>query len=168
MRRPGSVSAYPGCVGEPLVESIAARPRPSLRPLVSSYVGYRIEGAPAGVHRGLPSRHLTFIVTLDGTVDLESMPDPHQPPGSFTALGGGLHSTPALIRHNGNQHGIQAALTPLGARTLFGLPAAERGERGLDAVLVAVVPDQHRGGVCLLYTSPSPRDRTRSRMPSSA
>ena len=24
------------------------------------------------------------------------------------------------------------------------------------------------GGVCLLYTSPSPRDRTRSRMPSSA
>ena len=25
-----------------------------------------------------------------------------------------------------------------------------------------------RGGICLLYTSPSPRDRTRSRMPSSA
>ena len=25
-----------------------------------------------------------------------------------------------------------------------------------------------KGGVCLLYTSPSPRDRTRSRMPSSA
>ena len=25
-----------------------------------------------------------------------------------------------------------------------------------------------RGGSCLLYTSPSPRDRTRSRMPSSA
>ena len=24
------------------------------------------------------------------------------------------------------------------------------------------------GGICLLYTSPSPRDRTRSRMPSSA
>ena len=26
----------------------------------------------------------------------------------------------------------------------------------------------NRGKVCLLYTSPSPRDRTRSRMPSSA
>ena len=25
-----------------------------------------------------------------------------------------------------------------------------------------------RDGICLLYTSPSPRDRTRSRMPSSA
>ena len=27
---------------------------------------------------------------------------------------------------------------------------------------------ESRGKVCLLYTSPSPRDRTRSRMPSSA
>ena len=26
----------------------------------------------------------------------------------------------------------------------------------------------HQGVICLLYTSPSPRDRTRSRMPSSA
>ena len=33
--------------------------------------------------------------------------------------------------------------------------------RGLEAVLVEVE-------ACLLYTSPSPRDRTRSRMPSSA
>ena len=29
-------------------------------------------------------------------------------------------------------------------------------------------PDQASDRVCLLYTSPSPRDRTRSRMPSSA
>ena len=28
--------------------------------------------------------------------------------------------------------------------------------------------EETRGVVCLLYTSPSPRDRTRSRMPSSA
>ena len=27
---------------------------------------------------------------------------------------------------------------------------------------------QDKGNICLLYTSPSPRDRTRSRMPSSA
>ena len=45
------------------------------------------------------------------------------------------------------------------------------------AVLTAVPPDTRLvvtssssvyGGTCLLYTSPSPRDRTRSRMPSSA
>ena len=34
------------------------------------------------------------------------------------------------------------------------------GKRGTMAVLVYIL--------CLLYTSPSPRDRTRSRMPSSA
>ena len=32
----------------------------------------------------------------------------------------------------------------------------------------AVVVNQVNGKCCLLYTSPSPRDRTRSRMPSSA
>lgn len=112
-------------MNEPLAEMVAGRPRPRLAPLVASYTGYRIEGAPPGVHRGLPSRHLTFIVTLDGTVDLASMPDPTQPPGSFSTLAGGLHSTPALISHNGHQHGIQLALTPLGARVLLGLPAGE-------------------------------------------
>ena len=35
------------------------------------------------------------------------------------------------------------------------------------ATLVLIFPD-HKTYICLLYTSPSPRDRTRSRMPSSA
>ena len=40
-----------------------------------------------------------------------------------------------------------------------------RGNVGIDDLVV----DNHpRGGGCLLYTSPSPRDRTRYRMPSSA
>ena len=49
------------------------------------------------------------------------------------------------------------------ARTMFkvqGLDLTIRGERNFPEVGGAVV--------CLLYTSPSPRDRTRSRMPSSA
>ena len=53
--------------------------------------------------------------------------------------------------------------------------ADEAMEMGADAVLVntaiAIVDDPSRMGLafnCLLYTSPSPRDRTRSRMPSSA
>jgi hypothetical protein len=77
------------------------------------------------VHRGLPSRHLTLIVTLGGTVDIVAMPDPAQPPASFTALAGGLHATPALISHDGYQHGVQLHLTPLGTRVLLGLPAGE-------------------------------------------
>ena len=110
---------------EPVVEMVAARPRPPLGPLVAGYAGYRIAGAEPGIHRGLPSRHLTVIVTLDGTVDLAAMPDPAQPPASFTTLVGGLHAAPVLISHDGHQHGIQLRLTPLGARMLLGLPAGE-------------------------------------------
>ncbi len=101
------------------MEMVAGRPRPRLSPLVAGYTGYRIEGAEPGVHRGLPSHHLTFIITLDGTVDLARMPDPTQPPDSFVTLAGGLHATPAVIRHDGHQHGIQLSLTPLGARVLL-------------------------------------------------
>ena len=36
--------------------------------------------------------------------------------------------------------------------------------RGLHVMAMAIAEDER----CLLYTSPSPRDRTRSRMPSSA
>ncbi|MQA13464.1 MAG: helix-turn-helix domain-containing protein [Pseudonocardiaceae bacterium] len=123
-----------------MVESVVATPRPPLRPLVASYTGYRVEGADPGVHRGLPSRHLTFIVTLGGTVDLVGLPDPGQPPSSFATLVGGLHSTPALISHDGYQHGIQLALTPLGARALLGLPAGELAATvvDLDTLLGAV------------------------------
>src|SRR5262249_28104239 len=117
---------------EPLVEMVTGRPRPQLAPFVAVYAGYRIEGAQPGVHRGLPSRHLTFIVTLDGTADLATMPDPARPPASFTTLAGGLHASPALISHDGHQHGIHLRLTPLGARVLLGLPAGELASTVVD------------------------------------
>ena len=39
---------------------------------------------------------------------------------------------------------------------------------GDEAVLEDITEFLQGKGICLLYTSPSPRDRTRSRMPSSA
>ena len=39
---------------------------------------------------------------------------------------------------------------------------------GVDSGFVYNYVDDEDNSVCLLYTSPSPRDRTRSRMPSSA
>ena len=41
---------------------------------------------------------------------------------------------------------------------------------GIEDELLTTKPVEERAfiGICLLYTSPSPRDRTRSRMPSSA
>ena len=60
--------------------------------------------------------------------------------------------------------GAPASLDALCSR--FGIDTAEREREGhgalLDSQLLATVY------ICLLYTSPSPRDRTRSRMPSSA
>jgi AraC-like DNA-binding protein len=106
-------------------EWVPHRPHPALRALVASAVGYRQEGMPAGVHRGLPSPHLTLIVTLDEPLRMAVHPDPRQVPGDYDALLGGLHTTPALISHPGRQAGVQLALTPLGARRLLGLPAGE-------------------------------------------
>ena len=54
------------------------------------------------------------------------------------------------------------------------LQVAENGEAGSELALhgegrcVAGKQVANLAGACLLYTSPSPRDRTRSRMPSSA
>ena len=99
-------------------------PPPRLRPFVSGYIGYRLAGAEPGRHRGLPSPELTFIVTLDDPLAIDAHPDPGQPAGSYDTLLGGLHTSPALVSHQGRWSGVQLGLTPLGARTLLGLPAA--------------------------------------------
>ncbi|MBM7806552.1 AraC-like DNA-binding protein [Geodermatophilus bullaregiensis] len=114
-------------------ESVAHRPSPALQGLVARAVGYRHEGLPPGVHRGLPSPALTLVVTLDDPLDVAAHPDPAQAAGRYDALLGGLHTTPALIRHPGRQAGLQLDLTPLGARRLLGVPAGALA--GLDCDL---------------------------------
>ena len=55
---------------------------------------------------------------------------------------------------------------------ILGTPARRKAIRAREAqeaeMLRASTTDGQAPGGCLLYTSPSPRDRTRSRMPSSA
>src|SRR5947209_8224576 len=116
------------------------RPGEPLRRYVAWYTGYRQRGIPPARHRGLPSPYLTMIVTLDEPLSIEAHPDPGQPPGEFGTLLGGLHSAPALIRHDGAQSGIQLALKPPGVRALLGLPAGELAEVDVpaEAVLGAV------------------------------
>ncbi|WP_079312325.1 helix-turn-helix domain-containing protein [Microbispora sp. GKU 823] len=112
------------------------RPAPALRPLVAWYSGYREAGVPPATHRGLPSPYLTMIVTLDDPLVVAAHPDPRTPPGSYDTLVGGLHTSPALITHDGRQSGVQLALTPLGARALLGLPAGELSGLDLDGAEV--------------------------------
>lgn len=101
------------------------RPAPALRPYVSTYCGYRMDAAPPSTHQGVPSGHLTFLLCLEGAVELLRMPDPARPPATFTAFVGGLHDAPAVIAQGSAQAGIQLGLTWRGARVLLGLPAAE-------------------------------------------
>ncbi|MEV4512740.1 AraC family transcriptional regulator [Dactylosporangium sp. NPDC049525] len=108
-----------------LSEYVRRPPGARVRPFVGWYSGYRETGVAPAVHRGLPSPFLTLIVTLDDPLQISSHPDPATPPGRYDTLLGGLHTTPATIVHDGRQSGIQIALSPLGARTLLGLPAGE-------------------------------------------
>ena len=100
-------------------------PAPPLRPFVAWYTGFRQAGVEPAVHRGLPSPYLTMIFTLDEPMQLDVHPDPNRPPTRYGTLIGGLHTTPAIISHQGRQSGVQVGLKPLGARVLLGLPAGE-------------------------------------------
>ena len=115
-----------------VAESVAYRPPALLQPYVESYVGYRYAGFAPGEHMGLPSRHLTFIVAFDAPLELRRLPDGSDRLTSFDALLGGLHTSPAVVCHDGSQHGIQLQVTPAGARGLFGLPAAELAKQVVD------------------------------------
>lgn len=124
-------------------EAVRGVPCAALRPHVAWYSGYRRQGVPPGTHRGLPSPYLTLIFTLDDPLTLLAHPDPAQSPGSFTTLLGGLHTSPALITHDGRQSGVQLALSPLGAQALLGLPSGELSGIDLDAdaVLGRLAPE---------------------------
>jgi AraC-like DNA-binding protein len=120
-----------------VAESVTHRPAAPLRRFVESAVGYHYAGFEPGVHRGLPSRHLTVVVSLDRPLDM-TLPDQNTPL-SLGTLVGGLHAAPVTIHHDGIQHGVQLQLTPLGARALLGAPASELAHQvvPLEAVLGA-------------------------------
>jgi len=108
------------------------RPHPALRALVSRYIGYRQHGVLLEVHRGLPSRHVTLIISLEAPVRLLGMPGTNQPPARRQGFVGGLHTGPALIAQDRVQAGVHLELSPLGVRTLLGVSAGELSGRVID------------------------------------
>ena len=115
---------------EAVWELVAGRPAGPLRAVVAEHHGYRQRGMPPARHLGLPSPWLTLIFTLDEPLHVARHPDPQQAPGQYLALLGGLHTTPAVIAHDGAQSGVQLQVSPLATRALLGLPAGELA--GLD------------------------------------
>jgi AraC-like DNA-binding protein len=123
-------------VADPITDMAMRRPAGALRPFVESYRGYRLEGHPPATHHGVPSRHLPLMVSFDRPV---VSVDNTGARTSRWAFVGGLHDKAATIVHDGNQHGMAIQLTPMGARTVLGLPggALAGGVVDLDAVLGA-------------------------------
>ncbi|MEO3813833.1 DUF6597 domain-containing transcriptional factor [Sphaerisporangium sp. B11E5] len=115
------------------VEMVLGMPAGPVRGLVDSYHGYREWGDEPGTHRGLPSPYLTVIITLEEPLQVAAHPDPRQKAGRYDTLVGGLHTSPALITHQGRQAGVQLGLSPLGARALLGVPAGELANVDVDA-----------------------------------
>ncbi len=122
---------------ETFVDGAVGRPAPPLRPYVTRYTGYWLDGFGPGTHQGLPSGSLTVVLSLGPPVDVTVMADPAQAPAAFDALVGGLHASPVTIAYERSQRGVQLDLTPFGARALFGVPAGSLGSAvvGLDELL---------------------------------
>jgi AraC-like DNA-binding protein len=70
-----------------------------------------------------------MVVGVGSPIDIATMPDPRQAPESFDALVGGLHTAPATIRYGTRIRCIRVELTPLGARSVLGVPAGALAER---------------------------------------
>ncbi|MFN2555452.1 MAG: helix-turn-helix domain-containing protein [Nitriliruptorales bacterium] len=114
-------------------------PPPHLRPYVSAAHGYRVAANPVGIHRGLPSRHVTLVVELNGPLRVSGLAKAVASHGVV----GGLHTTPALIDASRPQEGLQYALSPLAAGALLGVRAGDMGGRVVDlADVMGTAADQ--------------------------
>lgn len=82
------------------------------------YVGYTQHNVSLAVHRGLPSRSVTLIISLADPVRV--VDGPH-----LLAAVGGLHLGPVLISQDRFQRGLSLDLSPLGLRALLGVPSTE-------------------------------------------
>lgn len=114
-------------------EAVAVWPRGVLRQYVRECHGYRQREVEPAQHLGMPSPYLTVIFTLDEPLVVARHVDPQQSPGTYSAMVGGLHSSPALVVHDGAQSGIQLQMSPLAARPLAGLPAGELASLDVQA-----------------------------------
>src|SRR5262245_19989509 len=61
---------YHRAMDAPSAAWVIRRPAPALAHVVERYIGYRAVGFAPGVHRGLPSRHQTFIVGIGPAIDV--------------------------------------------------------------------------------------------------
>lgn len=73
-------------------------PHAVLQPLVSRYIGYEQHDVALSVHRGLPSRHVTLIISLQDPVRMSGRAGPVSVQGDQAHLAILAHSS-TVSRH---------------------------------------------------------------------
>jgi AraC-like DNA-binding protein len=92
-------------------------PHPALAPYIRSLAGW-YERTDGPVRRAEPpGARIVLVISFGPAMDVDGR--------RFRSFVAGLHDAPALTEHAGEGHGIQAYLTPLGARRLLGMPMGE-------------------------------------------
>lgn len=81
-----------------------------------------MSGYRPGRHIGVPSGDLIWVIDLGPGLNLGRADDR---PTVYSAPVTGLHTGPMTIHHDGTQHGVMVRLTPLGARSFFGVRSAD-------------------------------------------
>ncbi|NPC73622.1 AraC family transcriptional regulator [Corallococcus sp. AB004] len=108
-------------------EMALATPPPALAPLIRDYCGYR-EAMPQPMRRQeLPGVQVVLILEFGPL--LKHLDDAGQVTRHRSGFVAGLDERWSTTEHNGESHGLQVNLTPLGARRLFGLPMHELAHR---------------------------------------
>ena len=96
------------------------RPHPVVRPYIRRYIGYEQSDVGLAVHRGLPSRHVTVVISLRDPITVSARSETVR----AQALVGGLHTEPVLVSQDRTQCGLHLELNSLGVRTVLGVSAA--------------------------------------------
>jgi AraC-like DNA-binding protein len=92
-------------------------PHPALRRHIRTLTGWH-ERADGPVARDeLPGGRIVLVVSFGPRLEVDGR--------RYTSFAAGLHDGPAHTEHDGFGYGIQAYLTPLGARRFFGMPMGE-------------------------------------------
>jgi AraC-like DNA-binding protein len=118
---------------ETLSDSAVRLPAAALCPFVAHYAGIRAHGLPRGaVQHAAPSHYVDLIIGLNRPIDVVRMPSTVQQPGKFTALVGGLQAAPTSVLLEGSLDLLHLFITPLGVRSLLGVPSSALASRVID------------------------------------
>jgi AraC-like DNA-binding protein len=99
-------------------------PHPALRPHIRSLNGWYERADGPVVRDELPGGRVVLVVSFGPGMDVDGR--------RFTSFAAGLYDRPAHTEHDGLGHGIQAYMTPLGARRFFRMPMSEIAGRTVE------------------------------------